>query len=70
MDRQISLWEAGYEHLAEASVIEILDLLHATSYAWKAAAVFQPGVEARALISCVKSRVARILNGEVKGFAP
>ncbi|MCP4406663.1 MAG: ISKra4 family transposase [Gammaproteobacteria bacterium] len=66
MDGQRSLWEAGCEHLAEASVIEILDLLHATSYVWKAAAVFHPGVEAEKLIGFVKPRVARILKGEVK----
>ena len=65
MDGQISLWEAGDEYLAQASVIEILDLLHATSYVWKAAAVLHPGVEAQRLIGFVKTRVARILNGEV-----
>jgi hypothetical protein len=66
MDGQISLWEAGDEYLAEASVIEILDLLHATSYIWKAAALFHPGVEAQQLTGFVKPRVARLLNGEVK----
>jgi len=66
MDGQISLWEAGDEYLAEAPVIEILDQLHATSYIWKAAAVFHPGVKAQGLIGFVKPRVTRILDGEVK----
>ena len=37
-----------------------------TSYVWKAAAVFHPGVEAQRLFGFVKPRVVRILNGEAK----
>jgi hypothetical protein len=56
----------GYVHLADAWLIEILDLLYATSYVRKVAAIFHPGVEAQKLISFVKLRLARKLNGEVK----
>jgi hypothetical protein len=68
MDGQIALWAAGDEHLGKTLVVEILDLLHAISYVWKAAAVFHPGVEAAQLIGFVKLRVSRILNGEVKSI--
>ena len=51
MDGQISLWKVGDEYHADAQVIEMLDLQHATSYIWKPAAVFHPGVKAQGLMS-------------------
>ena len=42
MDGQESLWTAGEKYLPESElhVVEILDLLHASSYVWKAADLF------------------------------
>ena len=65
MDGQKSFWTAGRVHLGE-SPIEILDLLHANSYVWKAAALLYPQAKAEELIFFVKPRLKRILNGEVE----
>ncbi len=62
MDGQESLWNAGKEYLT-GNVIEILDLLHATSYVWKAGKIF---FKENALIeNFVKPRIKKILNGKV-----
>ncbi len=67
VDGQKSLWTAGKAHLGKESPIEILDLLHANSYVWKAAALLYPEAKAEALIFFVKPRIKRLLNGEVEG---
>jgi hypothetical protein len=66
MDGQKSLWEAAQAHLGSASSIEILDLLHANSYVWKAAKLLHPKTKPEQLIFFVKPRIGRILHGEVE----
>ena len=67
MDGQESLWNAGLEYLPEQhfEVTEILDLLHAVSYIWKAAHLFHPSGSGAAL-RFVRKQVKRILLGEVE----
>jgi len=64
MDGQHSLWEAAQDQLPEGAV-EILDLLHVTPRLWKAAYLFHPEGSAAAA-QFVRSRVLRILKGEVR----
>ena len=66
MDGQKSLWTAGKARLGKVSPIEILDLLHANSSVWKAAALLYPQAKAEELIFFVKPRIKRLLNGEVE----
>ena len=67
MDGQESLWNAGLEYLPEQrfEVTEILDLLHAVSYVWRAAHLFHPSGSDSAF-KFVKKQIQRILAGEVK----
>jgi len=67
MDGQESLWNAGLEYLPEQhfEVTEILDLLHAVSYVWRAAHLFHPSGSTRAF-KLVKKQMQRILAGEVE----
>ncbi len=66
MDGQESLWNAGLEYLPEQrfEVTEILDLLHAISYGWKAVHLFHPTGSSAAL-RLVRKQVSRILSGKV-----
>ena len=66
MDGQKSFGTAGEAHLGKVSPIEILDLLHANSFVWKAAALLYPQAKAAELIFFVKPRIKRLLNGEVE----
>ena len=66
IDGQKSLWTAGKARLGKASPIEILDLLHANSSVWKAAALLYPQAKAEELIFFVKPRIKCLLNGEVE----
>jgi hypothetical protein len=63
MDGQRSLWTSSETHLPDDTV-EILDLLHVTSYLWDAAYLFhaEGSDEATAF---VRDRTLRILRGEV-----
>jgi len=66
MDGQDSLWRAGWAYLPEelAEVTEILDLLHAIGYLWKAAFLFHPkGSDAAR--DFVKAQMRRMLHGEI-----
>lgn len=67
MDGQESLWNAGLVYLPEEDfqVIEILDLLHAISYVWKAAHLFHPSGSDQAF-NLVRKQVMRILSGQVQ----
>lgn len=67
MDGQESLWNAALEYLPDArfDITEILDLLHAISYVWRAAHLFHPSGSAPAL-KLVKKQLQRILHGEVQ----
>jgi hypothetical protein len=63
MDGQRSLWSSCAEHLPEDRV-EILDLLHVTSYLWDAAHLFHAEGSDQAT-AFVRDRLLRILRGDV-----
>jgi hypothetical protein len=63
MDGQRSLWASSETHLPD-DVVEILDLLHVTSYLWDAAYLFHAEGSAEAT-AFVRDRALRILRGEV-----
>jgi hypothetical protein len=67
MDGQESLWNAGLEYLPEHrfEVTEILDLLHAVSYVWRAAHLFHPSGSGQAF-KLVEKQMQRLLKGEVE----
>lgn len=66
MDGQSSLWETMKLHVDFGSrTIPILDILHALSYVWKAAGLFEKSDEKRQAFT--RTRLLRILRGEVKG---
>ncbi len=67
MDGQESLWNAGLEYLPEQDfeVIEILDLIHAVSYIWKAVHLFHSSGSDRAF-KLAKKQLRRILSGDVE----
>lgn len=66
MDGQEELW-TEIEVFQEASArVEILDLLHVTPRLWKAARIFSSGQTAAA--SFVRSRLLKLLQGEVEGL--
>ena len=48
-----------------ADIIDILDILHVSSYVWKAAKVFYPHWEQREAFA--RDRLLRILQGDVRG---
>jgi hypothetical protein len=64
MDGQRSLWTSCDAHLPRSNRVEILDLLHAMEYLWKAAYLFHAeGSEDASAF--VRDRVLRVLRGEV-----
>ncbi|MGB8274193.1 MAG: ISKra4 family transposase [Alphaproteobacteria bacterium] len=67
MDGQASLWEAASNCLSvpPEDTIEILDILHVSSYVWRAAKVFYPHREQQEAFA--RDRLLRILQGEVHG---
>jgi hypothetical protein len=67
IDGQPSLWEKVDQlkkEFPEYTWVEILDLMHANSYLWEAAAVFHPGDSKQQLVF-MKDRVLRLLQGKV-----
>jgi hypothetical protein len=66
MDGEETLWKAGLEHLPESQfeVIEVLDLLHASSYLWKAANLLHPPDSPQTL-PWVKQQLGLLLEGKV-----
>jgi len=66
MDGQESLWNAGCAYLPEDrfEVIEVLDLLHASSYVWQAASLFYPSGSPESL-PWVKQQLGLLLEGKV-----
>jgi hypothetical protein len=64
MDGQRSLWTSCAAHLPQSDRVEILDLLHAMEYLWKAAYLFHKEGSDEAS-QFVRQRVLRILRGEV-----
>jgi hypothetical protein len=67
MDGQTSLWDAAdcCLNVPAEDIIDILDILHASSYVWKAAKVFYPHWEQREAFA--RDRLLRILQGDVRG---
>jgi hypothetical protein len=65
MDGQLSLWEQQKKHFPKKTCIEILDLLHATSYLWDAAALFHPNAKVQQE-DFMKSHVLKVLHGDIK----
>lgn len=63
MDGQRSLWASSETHLPD-DMVQILDLLHVTSYLWDAAYLFHTEGSAEAT-AFVRNRTLRILHGEV-----
>ncbi len=64
MDGQRSLWASCGSHLPGSDIVEILDLLHAVEYVWKAAYLFHPE-GSHAASAFVRGRVLRLLRGKV-----
>lgn len=65
MDGQESLWETMQLHLSfGARTVPVLDILHALSYVWQAAGLFEKGEAERRLFT--RKRLLRILRGEVR----
>jgi hypothetical protein len=66
MDGQASLWETMKLHLSFGiRTVPILDILHALSYVWKAAGLFETEDSRRKAFTRV--RLLKILRGEVRG---
>jgi hypothetical protein len=65
MDGQESLWETMQLHLTfGARTVPILDILHALSYVWEAAGLFEKDEAKRKAFT--RARLLRILRGEVR----
>lgn len=67
MDGQHSLWETA-ETCCEVpadNVVEVLDIVHVSSYVWRAAKVFHSHHEHREAFA--RERLLRILQGDAKG---
>lgn len=68
MDGQPSLWDSlnlCLEDVHRDQVVEILDIVHVSSYVWKAAKLFHGHKRQQEAFS--RERLLRILNGDVKG---
>jgi len=68
MDGQSSLWEDARlctETVPESERVEILDIVHVSSYVWRAAKAFHNHREHQEAFT--RERLLRILQGEVKG---
>jgi hypothetical protein len=67
MDGQPSLWDAADNVLSvpPQETIDILDILHVSSYVWRAGKVLYPQQEQRETFA--RDRLLRILRGEVHG---
>jgi hypothetical protein len=66
MDGQAKLWEALDLHFPDVECIQILDIIHATSYVWDAAHLFCDKGSPEAT-KFAKDRILRLLKGDVDG---
>ena len=66
MDGQKSLWASAKQHFADASYVEILDLMHALGYLWDAAELFYPANAKSQRLSFVQHQTRRLLGGQVQ----
>jgi hypothetical protein len=67
MDGQASLWDAADNclNVPPEDTIDILDILHVSSYIWRAAKVFYPHQEHQEAFA--RDRLLRMLQGDVHG---
>ncbi len=65
MDGEEALWSLGKTCLANESTVEVLDLIHACSYVWKAVQALNPDETIKNQVPLVKEYVERILEGGV-----
>jgi len=67
MDGQTSLWDAADNCLSvpPEDTVDILDILHVSSYVWRAAKVFYPHREQQEAFA--RNRLLRMLQGDVHG---
>ena len=67
MDGQASLWNAADNCLSvpPEDTVDVLDILHVSSYVWRAAKVFYPHWEQQEAFA--RDRLLRILQGDVHG---
>jgi hypothetical protein len=67
MDGEKKLWEMGAEIIAAAkNSVQILDVIHAASYLWKATEALSPNNTTKENIPIVKKYMGYLLNGQVK----
>ena len=67
MDGEEALWAMGATFLAGVSTVEVLDLIHACSYVWKAVQALHPDKVVKNQVPIVKGYVEKILCGDVNG---
>ena len=65
MDGEHKLWDLG-EDCLPSDIIEILDVIHASSYVWQAIQALHPDLTTLQYIPLVKPQIGRLLNGNVK----
>jgi hypothetical protein len=65
MDGEEALWTMGETCLAGEPTVEVLDLIHACSYVWKAVQALHPDATVKNQVPTVKIYVEKILNGGV-----
>jgi hypothetical protein len=66
MDGQESLWDVAHAHFPnDTRLVEILDIIHVSSYVWEASSLFHESRDQRA--SFTRTRLLRLLRGEVSG---
>ncbi len=63
MDGEEKLWNMGEELKTNSPLIEILDIIHASSYIWKAIQALHPKNTITENIPLVKEQVGRLLEG-------
>jgi hypothetical protein len=66
MDGQECLWDVAGQHLqGKRPLVEILDIIHVSTYVWEASSLFQSTREHREAFT--RERLLKILQGDVRG---
>lgn len=65
MDGQLSLWDTAALFSFPGTVVEILDIIHVSSYVWSAAKLLE--TERAKQLAFTRHRLTRILEGDVAG---
>lgn len=66
MDGEKKLWEIGAEMMEAENSVQILDIIHAASYLWKATEALSPDNSTKENIPLVKKYMGYLLKGQVK----